>query len=147
MPRLSGAPLFVKCKLEFTICATMLFIKEATSPPPSLELLSKRVSHRPVPWTPRRAGILLGPYANRFVLSESLASMSTLCSYCHVVSRNACSDYLPEYLEAELRSCPNLHADLRYAALREAGVDTEGDAAVEELRVLKEQRLLNGETE
>lgn len=47
--------------------------------------------------------------------------MSDLCTYCGVVSRAACSTYKREYLEAEIRSCPNLEDSRRSSALYSAG--------------------------
>jgi hypothetical protein len=47
--------------------------------------------------------------------------VSTYCTHCGVVSRNACSDYKKEYLADELRRCPNLPDSQRANTLFGAG--------------------------
>lgn len=60
--------------------------------------------------------------------------MSTLCQFCSVVSRNACSDYKRKYIREEIMSCGNLYDDQRVSALRQAGVSTSNDDELEEYR-------------
>jgi hypothetical protein len=63
--------------------------------------------------------------------------MSDYCSYCNVVSRNACSTYKRKYLEEELRNCPNLNdkaGGLIRAGFYEAGRSLE---AMDELEAYR----------